>query len=62
MAGNINVWQWKICKKVRQLRCYMHTDPPLSTVSSYKYLWCMIMAPNDDWVAVILNLGEMQKQ
>ena len=35
---------------------------PLSVVSSYKYLGSMIMAPNDDWVAVILNLGEVQKQ
>ena len=35
---------------------------PLSTVSSYKYLGSMIMAPNDDWVAVILNLGEVLKQ
>ena len=32
---------------------------PLSAVSSYKYLGSMIMASNDDWVAVILNLGEV---
>ena len=35
---------------------------PLSAVSPYKYLWCMIMTSNDDWVAVILNTGELQKQ
>ena len=35
---------------------------PLSAVSPYKYLGSMIMASNDDWVAVILNLGELQKQ
>ena len=30
---------------------------PLSAVSSYKYLGSMIMSFNDDWVAVILNIG-----
>ena len=35
---------------------------PLSAVSSYNYLGSKIMASNDDWVAVILNLGEVKKQ
>ena len=35
---------------------------PLSAVSSYKYLGSKIMASNDDWVVLILNLGEVQKQ
>ena len=35
---------------------------PLSILSSYKYLGSMIMISNDDWVEVILNFGEVQKQ
>ena len=35
---------------------------PLSAVSSYKYLGSMIMTSNDDWMAVIFNTGELQKQ
>ena len=35
---------------------------PLSIFSSYKYLGSIIMESNDDWVAVILKLGEVRKQ
>ena len=35
---------------------------PILVVSSYKYLESIIMAANDDWVAVILNLGEVRNQ
>ena len=34
---------------------------PLSAVSAYKYPGIMIMEADDDWVAVILNLGEVRK-
>ena len=34
----------------------------LSKLSSYKYLGIMIMESDNDLVAVILNLGEVQKQ
>ena len=35
---------------------------PLFAVSSYKYLESMIMTDNDDWVAVICNIGEVWNQ
>ena len=35
---------------------------PLLAVSSYKYLESMIMTDNDDWVAVICNIGEVWNQ
>ena len=35
---------------------------PFSAVSSYKHLGNMILASNDDWVAVILNPGEVRKR
>ena len=53
------VEEWQEGEAVAVFHAYIC---PLSVVSSYKYLGSMIMAYNDDWVAVILNFGEVHKQ
>ena len=34
---------------------------PLETVPSFKYLGCLLIATDDDWPAVIVNLQKTRK-